>query len=49
MTRTVIAAVIQAIGLAVLVAGVALVSVPAALALAGVGIGAFGVAYEKGR
>lgn len=49
MTRTVIAAVIQAAGLVVLVVGVALVSIPASLVIAGLGIGAFGVAYEKGR
>jgi hypothetical protein len=48
MTRTVIAGAIQAAGLAVLVVGIALLSIPAALIVAGLGIGAFGVAYERG-
>lgn len=48
MRKPVIAALIQVLGLGVLVVGIALVSFPAALIVAGVGIGAFGVAYERG-
>ena len=49
MSRTLIAALIQVAGLVLLIGGVALLSVPAALIVAGLGLGAFGVAYEKGR
>lgn len=48
MSRAVIALLIQVAGLAVLVTGLALVSIPAAVVVAGLGIGAFGVAYERG-
>lgn len=48
MSRTALATAIQAVGLVVLVVGIVLVSVPAALVVAGLGIGAFGVAYERG-
>lgn len=48
MSKSLIALAIQCGGLIVTVIGVALLSVPAALVVAGVGIGAFGVAYERG-
>jgi len=48
VTKAVIALAVQVVGLLVLTIGIALVSVPAALIVAGLGIGAFGIAYERG-
>ena len=47
MTKAVIALAVQVVGLLVLTIGIALVSIPAALIVAGLGIGAFGIAYER--
>lgn len=45
--RDVIVLAVQVLGLALVVVGVALVSIPTALIVAGLGVGAFGVAAER--
>lgn len=45
--RDVIVLAVQVLGLALVVIGIALFSVPAALVVAGLGVGAFGVAAER--